>query len=232
MRVESCNCCGSLDLNLHPVLWDSLINEWQLSPFEVSYINKQQGLHCTQCGSNLRSMVLAKSIMQYYNFNGLLKDFVDSPKFSSIKFLEVNEAGSLTQFLRCLPNHKLEVYPNIDLMNIHYPESIYDAVIHSDVLEHIRYPINALSECKRILKKQGACFFTVPMIVDRLTRQRDGLSPSYHGTPDQNLDDLLVHTEYGCDTWQYLIKAGFSEIRLFSIAYPAAHAWVGVKGNN
>ncbi len=230
--MKQCICCGGSKLELNPVLWQSLIDEWQISPFEVEYINRQQGFHCIQCGSNLRSMALAKALMQYYEFYGFLKDFVKDSRFEFIKILEINEAGSLTQFLRYLPNHKLEVYPAIDLMNIHYFDDMYDTVIHSDVLEHIPYPLRALSECRRVLRKSGACFFTVPMIVDRLTRQREGLVPSYHGTPEQKANDLLVYTEYGCDTWQHLIKAGFSEVRLFSLDYPAAHAWVGVKDSD
>jgi len=227
--MKDCICCGSSKLILQPVLWQSLIDEWQISPAEIEYINKQQGLHCVQCSSNLRSMTLAKAVMQYYGFYGLFKDFVKNSDFNFIKILEVNEAGSLTQFLCSLPNHKLEVYPEIDLMNIHYPNTEYDVIIHSDVLEHILDPIKALSECYRVLRISGACFFTVPMIVDRLTRQRDGMIPSYHGSPEQKSDDLLVYTEYGCDTWKHLIKAGFAEVRLFSMDYPSAHAWVGVK---
>jgi len=62
--VQVCTCCGSDQITQSSVLWDSLINEWQLSNDEVKYINRQQGMHCIKCHANLRSMALAKALKQ------------------------------------------------------------------------------------------------------------------------------------------------------------------------
>jgi ubiquinone/menaquinone biosynthesis C-methylase UbiE len=114
-------------------------------------------------------------------------------------------------------------------MNMKFPDMSFDLVLHSDVLEHIKYPIRGLSECYRILKPGGYCAFTIPMIVDRLTISREGMPPSYHGSSDNLSDDLIVHTEYGCDSWRQVIQAGFQQCRLFSIDYPSSLALVAVK---
>jgi SAM-dependent methyltransferase len=223
-----CFCCGSSKIEAHDVLWKELTDEWQISNYEVKYINKQQGLYCVECQSNLRSMTLALSIMRCFGYKGLLKDFVREKQYQNLQILEINEAGSLTRFFTELPGHILKVYPELDMMSMTLADLSFDLVIHSDVLEHIKHPIRGLSECYRVLKYGGYCAFTVPIIVDRLTASREGLPPSYHGCGD-NRPDYLVYTEYGCDAWKHAIQAGFQECRLFSIDYPSAQALVGVK---
>jgi ubiquinone/menaquinone biosynthesis C-methylase UbiE len=103
----------------------------------------------------------------------------------------------------------------------------FDLVIHSDTLEHVPDPIGGLAECGRVLVGGGYCAFTVPMIVDRLTRSRKGMSASYHGSP-KNPEDHLVHTEYGSDAWTHVLLSGFRECRIVSLEYPTAQALVGV----
>jgi SAM-dependent methyltransferase len=226
--IKACICCGSTKIELTPILWRSLIDEWRLSEYEVDYINMQQGLHCIECQSNLRSMVLAYAIMAFFRYKGWLKDFIKKDFVQSLKILEINEAGQLTPFLSQLPGHRLEQYPQIDIMNLPFSEMTFDIVVHSDVLEHVKYPLRGLSECLRVLKQDGFCAYTVPVIIDRFTISREGLAPSYHGSGD-NKEDFLVYTEYGCDAWKQVIQTGFNECRIFSINFPASLAFVAVK---
>jgi SAM-dependent methyltransferase len=223
-----CPCCGSLEMREIPVLWPQLISEWRLAEHEVAYINRQQGLSCVTCGSNLRSMVLAKSIMACYGFMGYLKEFVHTDLAKSLHVLEINEAFVLTQFFKELPNHIIVEYPDVDMMDLPFEENRFDLVIHSETLEHVEHPIRGLSECLRVLKPGGFCAFTIPIIVERLTISRYGLPFSYHGSPE-NPPDNLVYTEYGADAWKQVIQAGFEECRIFSIDFPAAQALVGKK---
>jgi hypothetical protein len=44
----------------------------------VAYIDRQQGLSCAGCGSNLRSMALAKAVMACYGYSALFNEFVRS----------------------------------------------------------------------------------------------------------------------------------------------------------
>src|SRR5262249_14642459 len=146
----------------------------------------------------LRSMALAAAILRTIGYDGLFKDFVESPRAQELRVLEINAAGGLTPWLQQLPGHTLRCYPQIDMMAIDCEDNSFDLVVHSDTLEHVAHPIRGLSECRRILKPRGFCAFTIPIIVDRLTTSRIGLPPSYHGSP-ANLPDCLVHTEYGAD---------------------------------
>ena len=226
-----CVCCGSVEMRETPVLWAQLITDWRLAEHEVAYINRQQGVSCVACGSNLRAIVLAKSIMACYGFSGCLNQFVHTDLAKTLHILEINEAFSLTQFFKEIPNHVLAVYPEVDMMALPFEEKQFDLVLHSDTLEHVEHPIRGLSECLRVLKPGGVCAFTVPIIVDRLTISRQGLPFSYHGSPD-NPPDNLVYTEYGADAWKHVIQAGFAECRIFSIEFPTAHALVGIKANS
>jgi len=227
--IKSCVCCGSTKIAFNEVLWKSLTDEWRLSSYEIDYINRQQGLHCLDCSSNLRSMALALAIMKFFGYRGIFKNFVKTENAQKLKILEINTAGSLTQYLSQMPEHHLKGYPEVDMMEMPFANESFDLVVHSDTLEHIAYPVRGLTECYRVLTEQGVCAFTVPIIVDRLTISRAGLPASYHGACGGQNTDLVVHTEYGCDAWKHIIKAGFQECRITSIEYPAAQALVAVK---
>lgn len=216
-----CYVCGSTEFTFVEILWEKLIKEWKLSEHEVRYINRQQGLACKNCKSNLRSIALAKGIVNAFSFPGTLDEFVKSDEFSQLRVLEINNAGNLTHFLKLLNNHKLISYPEYDMTKLNIKTSHFDLIVHSDTLEHIEDPISALSECKRVLRHSGKCIFTIPIIVGRLTKDRNGLKPSYHGSEKQKSNDLIVHTEFGADFWSYILKSGFSQVAIHCIEYPA-----------
>jgi SAM-dependent methyltransferase len=141
-----------------------------------------------------------------------------------LRVLEINEAGTLTPHLAALPGHMLVRYPEVDMHRLPYADRSFDIVVHSDTLEHVPNPIHALAECRRVLAPGGVLCFTVPHIVGRLTRSRQGLAPSYHGAREDCRDDHLVWTEYGADSWCHVAQAGFSEISLHVLDYPSAIA--------
>lgn len=217
-----CPVCGGSKFTHNEVLWPELISEWELLPHEVDYINRQQGFICVECGNNLRSMALADSILKKFNFNGILKDFVYSDAASSLKVLEINDAGGLNSTLSNMPNHLLIKYPEYDMEALSLDSESFDLVVHSDTLEHVNNPVKGLSECKRVLKKTGACIFTVPIVVERLSRTRQGLASSFHGNNTTSDLDLIVHTEFGADFWHIPILAGFDTVTLDSFEFPAA----------
>jgi SAM-dependent methyltransferase len=174
-------------------------------------------------------MALALAICRSYGHQGTFAQFVRERKTRRLRVLEINEAGQLTQFLSGLPRHTLARYPDVDMCRMPYPDCAFDLVVHSDTLEHVPEPITGLRECHRVLEPGGFCAFTVPIIVGRMTRSRAGLAPSYHGKPDGNRRDFPVHTEYGCDAWEHLICAGFSDCRVVTPEYPSALALVGTR---
>jgi SAM-dependent methyltransferase len=206
------------------VLEDELIGDWGLSQNEVDYINRQQGFACLHCGNNLRANVLAKGLgSELGNFNSL-DEIAHSGKFDHIKILEINECHKLTKHLDKFPNHILIEFPEYDIHNLKLEDKEWDFVIHSDTLEHLEDPLKALRECHRILKPTGKLLFTTPIIVDRISRNRKGLSTSYHGDYKKHDPGMLVHTEFGVDIWTMIAEAGFTQIKFTFLNFPAGIA--------
>lgn len=226
--LRACACCGGTERIDGAVLWTALVQEWRLSPEEVRYVDRQQGTRCTSCGANLRTMALASAILEATGSRGTFREFMAGPG-STLDVLEVNEAGQLTPFLRAARGHRLTRFPEVDIHALPFPDRSFDLVVHSDTLEHVERPIAALRECRRVLRDHGACAFTVPVIVDRLTLSRDGLPPSHHNRPEDRDPGQLVRTEYGADAWKHVIQAGFGECRLHAFEYPAALAFLATR---
>lgn len=227
VNLSFCPVCGATEFLYMPVLWPELINAWQLSKDEIAYIDRQQGLHCSECNSNLRSMGLASAIIDALNFEGSFHELCASN--IPFRVLEINRAGSLTPYLERLSGHRLIEYPDFDMQDLNLPSGSYDLVIHSDTLEHIPNPVRGLAECHRVLKPGGNCIFTTPIIVDRFSRNRAGLPPSYHGRSDKQESDQVVYTEFGVDLWKFVINAGFRRCEIYSLEYPAALAIIARK---
>lgn len=225
MEIKICPCCGGQEFEQETILWQELIDVWQLSKEEVDYINRQQGLKCRQCGANLRSMTLAGAIMSCYEFHGNFERFTS--KFKKLKVLELNEAGYLNKHLKEMPNHELASYPEVKMENLPHNNESFDLIVHSDTLEHVDGPVQSLKETLRVLAPGGFTCFTIPLVVGRLSKRPGKNSPSYHGSPGN--DEYLVKTEYGSDMWTQLMEAGFEQVRLFSLDYPASVAIIGVK---
>ena len=227
-HIDRCVCCGGREWQSHHILWKQLIAEWQLSAAEVEAIDRQQGTSCRACGANLRSNALALAVMRHDGFEGTFQEWVRTPSAQALRVLELNGAGNLTVFLRELPGHVENSYPETDMLAMRHPDESFDLVLHSDTLEHVPDPVCGLRECRRLLRPGGACCFTIPIVVGRLSRSRAGLRPSYHGGPNDKKDDYVVCTEYGADAWRHVVEAGFTECRVVVAEYPAALALTAV----
>jgi SAM-dependent methyltransferase len=222
--IKKCPICYGKKFKTNQVLWPRLIEEWQLSNEESNYINRQQGFCCIKCGGNLRSMSLANAIIRSYKYENTFDQFCREVTNADLNVLEINPAGTLTKHLKYLPKYQLIKFPEYDMEALKIASAMYDLVIHSDTLEHVSLPVTALKECCRILKNNGRCIFTVPIIVERLSRSRNNLSESYHGREHDVSSDLLVHTEFGADIWTYVFSAGFKSCTIHCFEYPAGLA--------
>ena len=224
-----CPVCGGSDFTSIAVIWKQLTDDWQLSPNELNYINRQQGEYCNSCRCNLRSLALAEAIRSFFYTKTLFKDLVLSEASKLTSLLEINEAGNLTRFIKLFGGYAFGAYPQVDIHQLPYPDDTFDLVVHSDTLEHVHGPIHALAECRRVLRPGGGLCFTVPVVVGRLSRSREGLPQSYHGNSSTEFDDWAVHTEFGADVWTYIIEAGFSSLSMHTVQYPCAIAFLARK---
>lgn len=223
---DRCQVCGHDGFVHDDVLWPDLIHAWELSPAEAAYINVQQGTRCERCGANVRSQALARALVLAVGGGRTLEDCVRPAGPLDRRLLEINEAGTLTPWLSRLPRHVLASYPACDITRLPYPEGIFDLVVHSDTLEHVGDSQKALRECRRVLATGGACVFTVPVIVGRMTRDRSLLPASFHGHAECREPDFIVHTEFGADVWTAVFDAGFERCELVPFRYPSGLAIV------
>jgi SAM-dependent methyltransferase len=228
---DGCICCGARTFARAAVLWPELIETWELDAGEAASIDLQQGWHCTVCGNNLRAMALARAVVSICGGREPLASFVQSHRAHGVRILEINEAGNLTPVLARMPHHRIVHFPAVSMTALPFATGSFDIVCHSDTLEHVEQPVDALRECRRVLAPGGSVAFTVPIVPGRLTRRRAGLPPSYHGDPSTAAAEMLVHTEYGADAWLDVIAAGFAECRIIAVAAPAAHALIGTAGD-
>src|ERR1700722_15031080 len=119
-----CSVCGGGAFNRRMILWRALIDEWQISPMEADYIDRQQGEFCIGCGANLRSIALANALRWTFGTGEPLAHFCDFPKASTFKILELNEAGTLHPFLKKFPGHVFGAYPQVDMHALPYPNGV------------------------------------------------------------------------------------------------------------
>lgn len=85
-----------------------------------------------------------------------------------------------------------------DIHAIPMADSSCDAIICSSVLEHVRDPIRAMDELRRVLRKKGVIFLYVPSIYPY--HAREGHYPDYWRFFD--------------DTMREILFAGFSEVNV------------------
>lgn len=226
----SCPICGHSQFSANKVLWPLLIEQWCLNSEEVDYINRQQGMCCLSCNCNLRSMTLAHALQATWRQKGDFVALCRSNQFVRQQVvLEINQAGNLSPYLQRLPHHTLGLYPDVDMQNLSYDSEKFDLIIHSDTLEHVPDPLKALSECWRTLKRGGILAYTVPVVFDRVTRRRDGLPASFHGSSDTNGEDWKVVSEYGHDFYLEPYRAGFQRVAMHSLLFPDSTALICSK---
>ena len=170
-------------------------------------------------------MTLAEAIMRAYGHQQYFNTF--ARRHRRLRVLEINDAGQLGQFLAAMPHRVLVHYPDVDMTKLPFEEASFDMVIHSDTLEHVPDPLAGLRETRRVLRRNGFACFTVPLVVGRLTRTTEGRPPTYHGR--EEAQEYLVHTEFGADAWTSPIAAGFTEVRLVSLDFPASVAMAAQK---
>jgi SAM-dependent methyltransferase len=229
-NLEICPVCGGNRFIRERILWPELIQQWELSPDEVDYIDLQQGFFCANCKNNLRTITLAAAITRAFDFSGTFEDLCRTHSdIRGLTVVEINPAKNLSRFLEALPKHELHSFPQIDLQRLTFPDSSIDVIIHSDTLEHVPDSKAALRESRRVLKPGGHLFYTVPIVIDRLTRTRRDLPRSYHGKPGVHRDDCIVQTEYGANFWCEIFEAGFHEVSLTSLVFPASVAIHAIK---
>ena len=129
-----------------------------------------------------------------------------------------------------IKNLELDYAPGIDYIgsveSIPEINNTFDLVISQEVLEHVKEPAVAMSEIKRVLKKNGKCYIQLPFIIGfhpcpndywRFTKQ--GIVALVEAS---GLKVIEVGETVGSATGFYRVSVEFLSI-LFSLFIPKAY---------
>lgn len=202
--------------------------------FECAEVRIRESYRCKSCKALLREREQARCIVQCYGRADVknLARLADDADFQRLRIYEPGTIGSFRKFLRPLPGYQQSDYydeknrknapPNVphqDLQHLTFADSSFDLVITSDILEHVRRPIEALQQIARVLTNGGMHIFTVPLTVPIAAKTVARVDTS--GDEDQHLlpqhyhgngkgGQSLVYNDFGSDILSMLKAAGFS----------------------
>lgn len=179
---------------------------------------RRESLWCTACGASTRERGLWRTLLDHYG-NGArsARDLVDEPEFASLRIAEINRLNAGHQYLQRVPGAVYSEYPEQDIQGLSYSDASFDLVLTSETLEHVPNYHAALRETRRVLRPGGRHIFTVPLRPDLpVTRDRDGMTPIYHGEAPGPLallrrpgEDMRALHDFAWDFREAVSEAGF-----------------------
>jgi SAM-dependent methyltransferase len=223
-----CEACGGYGpFSFAPIITDTLAAQWGLSKAEQRAFSSRESMFCVFCGCSYRLRALAHAINLWLDPTQpqrSLREAIAQGATKQLDIAEINSCGVLHDILRAIPDLAYSEYgstnpevPDEDLQQLSYADERYDMVLTSDTLEHVPNPSKALREIWRVLKPGGAHIFTVPLRMDKRTKQRAYIDDkgklqhtaeaSFHGSGEP---DYLVQNEFGADFITELEAIGFA----------------------
>ena len=192
-------------------------------------VNLREGLVCPACGLGNRLRLLYTAVEEFAGSPAALRRkraYVAervtvfyrrlADRIADIAGSEYLDAGAILGESRRVGPH---VVRHEDLCRLSFPDESFDLVIHADVLEHVPDFERALAELRRVTRRGGGMFFTVPFLHDqaedevRASVQADGsivhhLPAVYHGNP-VDPQGALAYRTYGWSLLDTLRDVGF-----------------------
>ncbi len=194
---RGCISCGGRDFGSRAVIDDALAATWRLTPRERRWFDHREGHHCRGCGMSRRVRMLLWALRWA------------APDVSGRDLLHVNQVNHLAPALAGArvvetvyrrdgsvgddasgPVHQ-------DLQAMTFDDAQFDLAVHSETVEHVFDPAQALAEVDRVLRPGGRQIYTVPLLHDRNTLRRARLDDagqvehrvpaSYHGCAAEDL---------------------------------------------
>lgn len=211
--------------------------------FEITSDNFRESLNCPKCGSSSRNRCLAEGLLRMVinshaeSIRELAKQDLD------IHILDTDNFGAMSKFLKGRKFYSTSMYfPNqkngkklgrgvwnVDLMKMPFDDATFDAIITSDVMEHVRRDVPAHKEIFRCLKPGGSYVFTVPYVPTweknqiRVDSTGDTdvflMEKEYHSDP-LGAEGILVYRIYGRELYYDLKSIGFSTVKFESLRKP------------
>ena len=192
----------------------------------------REGYRCPSCQASLRYQGQAKLLLELCSRHKShsLKALAGEDDFNRLWIYEPGVIGPFRKYFRELDNYfQSNYWTDVaegeyrdgvqcqNLMALTYPDNMFDLMITSDILEHVRKPDQAYEEIRRVLKKGGMHIFSIPLqhpmpekTISRMDTSTDKdidiLPPRYHLAPGNV--KTLVYQEFGGDIIEAIGKHG------------------------
>lgn len=194
------------------------------------WTNLREAIICPRCQLNSRMRMMVSALGRFGTQHKLhiLERFTPFYVFLEKRFPKLTGSEFLGPDYKPGSKHKLKGLEGIevehqDFMNLSFPDSSLQLLIHGDVLEHVPDPWRAFREAARVIKPAGTMLFTVPffdseknVVRARLEKGvlRHLLPEAYHGNPMHPEKGSLVFTEPGWQMLDDLQRAGFKSAEI------------------
>jgi hypothetical protein len=194
--------------------------------------NLRESLLCEVCGASCRNRSLASGILSLTRSTGTCSIAELARVPAAPRIFDTDGHSALYGTLKSSAFYSSSVYLpqrqfgehigpkllNVDLQCMPFPDSAFDMILTSDVMEHVRRDSEAHREIHRCLKPGGHYVFTVPYVpawefnqirVDSSGNEdRYLMEKQYHGDPLSS-EGILVYRIYGRELLAQLQDIGF-----------------------
>jgi SAM-dependent methyltransferase len=193
--IMVCNICGHRGRLLYDMPDLYALREHRIGAL-------REALRCRGCYSKMRDRTLAALLLETVSstYGGTASTIVELANQwpESLCVLDTDAYGHLADRLRHCDGYVVSLFEqslengestvdgaiNVDLERMPFPDSNFDVILTSEVMEHVRYVETAHGEIARCLNRGGKYLFTVPY--------DDSLASTWK-LIDPETDEYLVH---------------------------------------
>lgn len=120
---------------------------------------------CLYCGANGTNLSLIPVIKNHMKGNPTFIAWEMSTYGGTLEYLKKNvpEVIESEFFPGKIPGQLVNGVLNEDVQNLSFKDSTIDLITSNQVFEHVPDDIQGYSECYRVLRKNGALIFSVPL---------------------------------------------------------------------
>lgn len=196
--------------------------------------NDPLAIRCVKCRASIAYMAMGHMLQEKV------------PDFEKAKIYELSSRGAFFEFIkkRCRNLTFSEFYDDIapgefkgnvlcqDVQCLTFDDDYFDTCTSTEVFEHIPDDKKGFSEIYRVLRKNSAFIFTVPLNLSAKTVERAELKndkiinllpPKYHDDRIRGKGTVLCFRDYGYDITERLKNAGFERVEI--VKYKPAFCW-------